>query len=172
MQQPAWERNILGLWKAAMAGGAGWCWSRPGLTQIFPLLVETELRRGGNIARLDWSSESGEWRVGPGQGCLLSRCRGSLQHCTIELQMKVREDLTILVESCWTANRGWNVPQSFVGKKLEIATTGQVLNVLDLWEQNRQCSDSRVLCVITILTGYMSSHVQLSSVLTAHSVIW
>ena len=41
---------------------------------------------------------------------------------------------------------------------------------LDLREQNRQCSDSRVLCVITILTGYMSSHV-LSSVLTAHSVI-
>ena len=78
-----------------MAGGAGW-WSRPGLTQIFPLLVETELRRGGNIARLDWSSESGEWRVGPGQGCLLSRCRGSVQHCTIELQTKVREDLTIL----------------------------------------------------------------------------
>ena len=75
MQQPAWDRNILGLWKAAMAGGggAGLAWA---LTQIFPLLVETELRRGNSL-QLDWSSTP-ESEVGPGQGwlqCLLSRCR-------------------------------------------------------------------------------------------------
>ena len=67
MQQPAWDRNILGLWKAAMAGGgAGLAWT---LTQIFPLLVETELRLG-NIARLDWSSETRRVKWGLGRvGC-------------------------------------------------------------------------------------------------------